>query len=96
MRKKHGDLLALQKNAHELRELTAKIEDLRASTEALRNKLEDSFMTNCSSYSADYVNLAEDAQLGLGALVNNAKSLSHLLGRHVETSKNVTTEGSAQ
>lgn len=94
--KKHGDLLALQKNAHELRELTAKIEDLRASTEALRNKLEDSFMTNCSSYSADYVNLAEDAQLGLGALVNKTKSLSHLLGRHVETSKNVTTEGSAQ
>lgn len=78
-KEKHEELMAVKQNTEALKESRAAIISLRAKTDSFRESLSSSFISSCRLQGADYLALADDEKLSLGALVNNAKSLGHLL-----------------
>lgn len=78
-REKHEELMAVKQNTESLRESLASVCSLRTKTDSLRDALSDSFMGSCRLHGAGYIALSDEERLSLGSLVNNAKSLGHLL-----------------
>lgn len=67
----------------ELHEATAKIQDLIDRTKPLLRRLRESFEANSVFRNANYVEIAEDDQYRLGAMVNSTRSLAQLLNETV-------------
>lgn len=78
-KEKHKELVAVKQNTKTLRESLAAIGSLRAKTDSLRDCLSATFLASCRLQGSDYLALSDEEKLSLGSLVNNAKSLSHLL-----------------
>ena len=71
------------KNTHAVRMTNAQLRDLAEKTSALRAGLAKQFLECMQSYGKNFPDIAQDDQLHLGALVNNAKALSITLGVNV-------------
>lgn len=71
------------KNTKKLRRTDAELRSLLSKTMELHKKLSDQFH-DCMKYSeCDFVQLEEEVQMRLGAIVNNAKALAVLLGENL-------------
>lgn len=67
----------------ELNESSAKIQNLNEETTKLFGALRDAAGANQALKGADYLSLAEDEQIRLGAMVNNTLSLAALLNKTI-------------
>ncbi len=85
--KKQEELLSIKRNTEELKELSAVISSLLAKTESLRDGVTDRYKAAMSLYGADYRELARDARLELGALVNDTLALARLLNERIDVAE---------
>lgn len=85
--RKQEELLSIKRNTEELSELSAVISSLLAKTESLRGGIADRYKEAVRLYRADYRELARDARLELGALVNDTLALARLLNEKVDVAE---------
>lgn len=87
--RKQEELLSIKRNTEELREISAVISSLLEKTESLRVGLTNRFAEVMRLYGADYRELARDARLELGALVNDTLALAKLLNERVDVEEQI-------
>lgn len=82
-KQKNEEIQSIKHNTELVREMDAKIAVLLSETGIMREKLNDTLSKAFALYGADYLALEDDSRLLLGALVNNTKSLSAMLGKTI-------------
>lgn len=82
-KQKNEEILALKENIEAVVEMSDSIKAIFTETELLRNKLNEMYTSTLALYDADYSSLATEEKQLLGALVNNTKALSALLGKTI-------------
>ena len=80
-KQKNDEIEAVKKNIENVKEMDSRITDLLDKTKAVRNGLNQTYMTCASLYAADYHTLDDQQKLQLGNMVNSTKALSALLGQ---------------
>jgi len=82
-KEKNEEIETVKKNTETIKEIDAKINEILTNTTSIRTRLNEAYTENLKYYGADYSALDETGKAGLGALVNNTKTLSALFGRNV-------------
>lgn len=82
-KEKNEEIENVKKNIETVKELDAKLTEILDSTTAIRLGLSDFYNDCLCFYKADYQSLNEEQRMQLGALVNNTKTLSAMLGKTV-------------
>ena len=82
--RRQEELTAVKRNTGDLRETEATISALLSKTSSLREGLAQRLMDGMAFYQADYRALGPDDRHALGAIVNNTRSLAHLLNERVD------------
>ena len=82
-KQKNEEIQAVKKNIESVRKLDGKIGLILSKTTEIRSGLNNMLVKALSMFDADYLTLDEEQKQLLGALVNNTKALSAMLGRTV-------------
>lgn len=82
-RQKNEEISKVKKNTEAVRELDAELAALLEETNTVRTNLNDLAMEGISLYQQDYLTLSDEQKLRAGALVNNTKTISALLGKTI-------------
>jgi hypothetical protein len=83
-KQKKEEIESVLANTEKLKEADAQIKVLLDKTETLRDSVNVKYNESLVSYGKNYLAIAEEDQMRLGALVNIAKSLAATLGEGVE------------
>ena len=74
----------IAKSRNVVKESSAKIENLYEETNILLKKLDEEYTSLAKYANSDYVQLDDDTQINLGALVNNTLTISRLVNKTLE------------
>lgn len=83
-KEKKEEIEAVLHNVELVSEVNLRMQALLEKIDKLRSMLNDQYGNNISFYGNNFMEISEDGQMSLGALVNNAKSLAATLGETVE------------
>ena len=83
-KEKKEEIEAVLRNVESVSEVNVKMQSLLDKTDKLRNMLNGQYGKSMSYYGKNFMEIADDGQMLLGTLVNNAKSLAVTLGETVE------------
>ena len=83
-KQKNAEIEAVKRNTERIRELDARLALLLSETTAVRNGLSYSYGQCAGLFGCDYTACSEEQRRSLGALVNQTKALSALLGKRIE------------
>ncbi len=83
-KEKKEEIEAVLHNVELVSEVNLRMQALLEKIDKLRSMLNDQYGNNISFYGNNFMEINEDGQMSLGALVNNAKSLAATLGETVE------------
>lgn len=83
-KEKKEEIDAVLHNVESVSEVNIKMKSLLDKTDKLRNMLNDQYGKCMSYYGKNFMEIADEGQMLLGTLVNNAKSLAATLGETVE------------
>lgn len=82
-KKKNEEIESVKRNTEQVKEVDAELKELLDETIAIRDGVNDSFTSGLAMYGKDYTSFSDEQKRSLGALVNNTKALSALLGKVV-------------
>ena len=80
-KKKNEEIESVKRNTEQVKEVDADLKELLDETIAIREGVNDSFTSGLVMYGKDYTSFSYEQKRSLGALVNNTKTLSALLGK---------------
>ena len=80
-KQKNEEISEVKKNIEAVQELDAKIAALLTETDMIRTKLNGLAVECMSLYQQDYMAFSDEKKIRVGALVNNTKAISALLGK---------------
>ena len=83
-KEKKEEIEAVLHNVESVSEVNVKMQSLLDKTEKLRSMLNDQYGKCMTYYGKNFIEIADEGQMLLGTLVNNAKSLAATLGETVE------------
>ena len=83
-KEKKEEIEAVLHNVGSVSKVNVKMQSLLDKTDKLRNMLNAQYGKCMSYYGKNFMEIADDGQILLGTLVNNAKSLAATLGVTVE------------
>ena len=83
-KQKNEEIESVKRNTIQIREVDADLKELLDETITIRDGVNDSFASGLSMYGKDYTSFSDEQKSSLGALVNNTKALSALLGKVIE------------
>lgn len=83
-KEKKEEIEAVLHNVKSVNEVNVKMQSLLDKTDKLRSMLNDQYRKCMSYYEKNFMEIADEGQILLGTLVNNAKSLAATLGETVE------------
>lgn len=83
-KEKKEEIEAVLRNVESVSEVNVKMQSLLDKTDKLRNMLNGQYGKSMSYYGKNFMEIADEGQMLLGTLVNNAKSLAVTLGETVE------------
>lgn len=83
-KEKKEEIEAVLHNVESVSEVNVKMQSLLDKTDKLRNMLNGQYGKSMSYYGKNFMEIADEGQMLLGTLVNNAKSLAVTLGETVE------------
>ena len=83
-KQKNNEIEAVKRNTEKVKEIDAQIWKIFSETESIRTGLLGSYGECLALYGKDYSCFDDSQKLGLGALVNQTKALSAMLGKTVE------------
>lgn len=84
-KQKNEEIESVKKNTEVIREMDVQICELLDTTSSIRAKLNQKYMSCLAFYRKDYLSFSADQKMALGALVNNTKTLSAMLGKTLVT-----------
>jgi len=82
-KQKNEEIEAVKNNTERVKEADAQITQILAETTAVRTGLNDSYAKCLALFGKDYSTFSDDQKRSLGALVNQAKTLSALFGKTI-------------
>ena len=83
-KEKKEEIEAVLHNVELVSEVNVKMQSLLDKTDKLRSMLNDQYGNCMTHYGKNFIEIADEGQMLLGTLVNNAKSLAATLGETVE------------
>lgn len=83
-KQKNEEIEAVKENTETVRELDAKISAILNQTTKIKDGLDAMCISCMPFFGKDYLEFSDDQKQGLGALVNNTKSLSAMFEKEVE------------
>ena len=83
-KQKNEEIESVKKNTEQVKEVDADLKELLDETISIRDGVNGSFTSNLDMYGKDYASFSDEQKKSLGALVNNTKALSALLGKVIE------------
>ena len=83
-KEKKEEIEAVLHNVELVSEVNVKMKSLLDKTDKLRSMLNDQYGNCMTYYGKNFIEIADEGQMLLGTLVNNAKSLAATLGETVE------------
>lgn len=83
-KQKNEEIESVKRNTEQVKEVDADLKELLDETISIREGVNDSFTSGLVMYGKDYTTFSDEQKKSLGALVNNAKALSALLGKVIE------------
>lgn len=83
-KEKKEEIEAVLHNIESVSEINVKLKSLLDKTDKLRNMLNHQYGKCMTYYGKNFIDITDDGQMELGALVNNAKALAATLGETVE------------
>ena len=83
-KQKNEEIESVKRNTEQVKEVDAGLQELLNETISIRDGVNDSFTSSLVMYGKDYTSFSDDQKKSLGALVNNTKALSALLGKVIE------------
>ena len=83
-KQKNEEIELVKRNTEQVKEVDADLKELLYETIAIREGVNDSFTNGLVMYGKDYMSFSNEQKKSLGALVNNTKALSALLGKMIE------------
>ncbi len=83
-KQKNEEIELVKRNTEQVKEVDADLKELLYETISIREGVNDSFTNGLVMYGKDYMSFSNEQKKSLGALVNNTKALSALLGKVIE------------
>ena len=83
-KQKNEEIELVKRNTEQVKEVDADLKELLYETISIREGVNDSFTNGLVMYGKDYMSFSNEQKKSLGALVNNTKALSALLGKMIE------------
>ena len=83
-KQKNEEIESVKRNTEQVKEVDADLKELLDETISIREGVNDSFTSGLVMYGKDYTTFSDEQKKSLGALVNNTKALSALLGKVIE------------
>lgn len=83
-KQKNEEIESVKRNTEQVKEVDADLKELLDETISIREGVNDSFTSGLVMYGKDYTTFSDEQKKSLGALVNNTKALSALLGIVIE------------
>lgn len=83
-KEKNEEIETVKANTEKVKELDAKLNQLLADTTSIRNGLNDSYESCLNMFGGDYTTFTDEQKSILGAMVNQTKALSAMLGKTIE------------
>ena len=83
-KQKNEEIESVKRNTEQVKEVDADLKELLDETISIRDGVNNSFTSNLDMYGKDYTSFSDEQKKSLGALVNNTKALSALLGKVIE------------
>ena len=83
-KQKNEEIELVKRNTEQVKEVDAELKELLYETISIREGVNDSFTNGLVMYGKDYMSFSNEQKKSLGALVNNTKALSALLGKMIE------------
>ena len=83
-KQKNEEIESVKRNTEQVKEVDADLKELLDETISIRDGVNGSFTSNLDMYGKDYASFSDEQKKSLGALVNNTKALSALLGKVIE------------
>lgn len=83
-KQKNEEIELVKRNTEQVKEVDAELKELLYETISIREGVNDSFTNGLVMYGKDYMSFSNEQKKSLGALVNNTKALSALLGKVIE------------
>ena len=83
-KQKNEEIESVKRNTEQVKKVDADLQELLNETISIRDGVNDSFTRSFVMYGKDYTSFSDEQKKSLGALVNNTKALSALLGKVIE------------
>ena len=83
-KQKNEEIESVKRNTERVKKVDADLQELLNETISIRDGVNDSFTSSFVMYGKDYTSFSDEQKKSLGALVNNTKALSALLGKVIE------------
>lgn len=83
-KQKNEEIESVKRNTEQVKEVDVGLKELLDETISIRDGVNNSFTSNLDMYGKDYTSFSDEQKKILGALVNNTRALSALLGKVIE------------
>ena len=82
-KEKNEEIEAIKQNTERVREVDAQIKEIFTHTFYIRTGVNSSYTQNMELFGKDYTSFSDDQKKSLGAMVNQTKALSAMLGKTI-------------